>query len=874
MGMIGFEHGYALLVGVGHTKIPWWVLPVSAEDARAIAKVLTDPNYCAYPKDDQHVRVLVNTAATKQAVLEGLEWLKARAEADREATVLVYFSGHGVVDAAGTYALVTYDYNPYLKPKIVLEGSAFSQAVRKIPAQRLLAIVDSCHAAGMAGLDKGSEADRTWDEFTSAALPDALLGELKQGEGRAIFTSSREFQKSYLRPDGALSLYAFHLVEALKGAGSQPGDSLLHILDIGSYVSKKVKQSAESFYQFEQVPWFEAKTENYAVSLLCGGKGVPSAQEQIQQTLQALRLGMETQPPAYLHRVQEFVQYYLGGPKRAAAFGGRDAELAQLDRWLEDPGEPPYGMLAAGAGRGKSALLVQWMHRVQQRGGWQVIFLPISVRFETALESTALGILAARLAGIFQEPLTAQTDWRPVCESYLRRALPENARVLVVLDGLDEAEGWQMGEHFFALEPPQGLRVLASARFLAGDDGPRGWLERLCWNDPHLAAAFTLGPLDRPGVAQVLASMGNPLARLKTDFDLAAELHRLSEGDPLLVGLYVESLARRSATAARLSPNDLRSLDSGLQGYLERWWEDQRKIWEKKGLDVDETEDQVAGFLDLLAVGLGPLSKQDIAEVCLAGSGLDQPRQLKRTVRTLERFVIGDGERQGFAFTHPRFRDYFLEQVGAKARRALEEQYLAYGRRELEALQANGFDSGAPPSAYVLQYYGKHLERSAAGGAEIYALVCAGWMQARSALEGTYGGFLSDVQRAWQRANAAGDLPMQIQCALCQSSIAAVSSNISMELLALALENQVLSPTQALVILRQIPNDRQAAEYILAVFSIFQPALQRELLAVLAEIGDDGVRAEALGRLAQQLSPDLLKEALQYARSSPPPATC
>jgi hypothetical protein len=46
-----FDHGYALLIGVGATADPHWSLPVTVNDVQAIRKILTDAALCAYPNN-------------------------------------------------------------------------------------------------------------------------------------------------------------------------------------------------------------------------------------------------------------------------------------------------------------------------------------------------------------------------------------------------------------------------------------------------------------------------------------------------------------------------------------------------------------------------------------------------------------------------------------------------------------------------------------------------------------------------------------------------------------------------------------------------------------------------------------------------------
>lgn len=132
-------------------------------------------------------------------------------------------------------------------------------------------IVDSCHAGGMASAKGDLPAD-----FLATALPKGVVDVLKQGEGGAVFTSSRGNQSSWVRPDNALSVYTFHLIEALKGAANQSGDRLVTLGNVMTHLGKTVAQSARSLRQAEQTPFFDTATEDFPVAMLRGGKGLPS----------------------------------------------------------------------------------------------------------------------------------------------------------------------------------------------------------------------------------------------------------------------------------------------------------------------------------------------------------------------------------------------------------------------------------------------------------------------------------------------------------------------------------------------------------------------------------------------------------------------
>ena len=272
-----FAHGYALLVGVGQCAEPQLSLSVTVKDIQVLQQILVDPNLCAYPDNDQHLRLLHDEGATQQAILDGLAWLKIQAGADREATVIVYYSGHGWLEtASGNYYLIPHDFDSYDWRSTALSSEAFNQALQQIPAKRLLVLLDCCHAAGMATPKERTREPRLPKGVISTADPKGLIESLQRGEGRVVFTSCRGEQKSWIRPDNTLSLYTHHLIEALQGAASQTGATEVTVFDLANHLGKTVPESAAAMGK-QQNPRFEmAETERFAIALLQGGKGLPA----------------------------------------------------------------------------------------------------------------------------------------------------------------------------------------------------------------------------------------------------------------------------------------------------------------------------------------------------------------------------------------------------------------------------------------------------------------------------------------------------------------------------------------------------------------------------------------------------------------------
>ena len=404
----------------------------------------------------------------------------------------------------------------------------------------------------------------------------------------------------------------------------------------------------------------------------------------------AFTQGLRDLPTDYAARVKNFLAEYLGNREHPVPFGGRTRDFEQLDDWLADTQAPPYLLLAAPAGRGKSALLVHWCRRLLARRDLAVAYFPVSIRFRTNLAGVTFPSLVALLAKLHGEQVPTDPNmheevWRGLFLEYITRPLADGRPLVLVLDGVDEAADWVADLDLFPLKPPPGLHIVLSARYLANDQDANAWLKRLGWLRQGLARTLELFPLDRAGIASVLVQMGFPLDLLSTRVNIVSELYRLSEGDPLLVCLYVDDLWERGEAAVRFQPEDLRAIRPGLAGYFERWWKDQRLLWSK---EAPQREAAAQIVLNLLAGALGPLSKQDILSLLpdeiSFGSHHAAPHHHSGT---LARFVTGDGIHQGYVFSHPRLGNYFIEErLTESERQEVEQRFLAWGKQTLEAL--------------------------------------------------------------------------------------------------------------------------------------------------------------------------------------------
>ncbi|MCA9919204.1 MAG: caspase family protein [Anaerolineales bacterium] len=284
-----FEHGYAVVVGVDENNISRLALPTVAKDVQAVHDVLVHPDRCAYKPEN--VKLLKGAESTNKNILDALYWLQEKVEGDAQATAVIYYSGHGMVDnATNQYYLIPYDIRSMSRVRAdAIEAQKFTTEVGTIQAKRTLIVLDCCHAGGMGVKDVSLDAAED-DKVKSAPFPLDLpetkdipsldvepggkaVSDLMDGEGRAVLNSSTGAQSSYIRTDGAMSLFTYHFIEALTGHAPHPDDAtVVYVTDVMSWVTHQVKKSAKEQNR-DQTPVM--RTEGvFPVAQLIGGQGV------------------------------------------------------------------------------------------------------------------------------------------------------------------------------------------------------------------------------------------------------------------------------------------------------------------------------------------------------------------------------------------------------------------------------------------------------------------------------------------------------------------------------------------------------------------------------------------------------------------------
>lgn len=254
---------YALVIGIANYQKIKGLPETVLKDARDIYELLISPQYCGYLPDN--VQLLLDTEATQTALLQALAKLAERSNPN--STVFIYISSHGGQLKSGSYAgeyLLPVDTDftsDGLLAETAISGTQFTEALRAIPAQKLVVIFDCCHSGGIAE-PKDADAPEI-----KAGLPESYYDVLKQGRGRVILASSRSTEESYILSGAANSLFTQHLLDGLKGGVIAPG-GVIRILDLFSYLQPKVTKDFPN-----QHPILKAEIEeNFPIALYMGGK--------------------------------------------------------------------------------------------------------------------------------------------------------------------------------------------------------------------------------------------------------------------------------------------------------------------------------------------------------------------------------------------------------------------------------------------------------------------------------------------------------------------------------------------------------------------------------------------------------------------------
>ena len=217
---------YVLAVGVSSYEEADLQLGFAAKDARDFARALTGQKGGLYR--DVTARILTDKLATKDDILDGLDWLQK--ETTSKDIAMVFLAGHGVNDQAGIYYYLPVNANP---EKLKRTGVAFSDIKNTVAslAGKAILFVDTCHSGNVMGTRRG------------AADINAVVNELASAEnGAVVFASSTGRQYSLEDKSWGNGAFTKALVEGVGGRADYSGKGKITINMLDLYLSERVKE--------------------------------------------------------------------------------------------------------------------------------------------------------------------------------------------------------------------------------------------------------------------------------------------------------------------------------------------------------------------------------------------------------------------------------------------------------------------------------------------------------------------------------------------------------------------------------------------------------------------------------------------------------
>lgn len=290
------RNAHGLVIGIANYQHINTLPTIVLKDAEDIRNVLVDSEYCAYPHEN--VELLLDKEATQASVRKALARLAQRC--DEQSIVFLYISSHGDSIQSGRFAgeyILTVDTREDMCDDpdesvalSAISGNEFSAMLRSIPARKLVAILDCCHAGGI-----GEPKRRASRKIR--AIGESYYELLARGRGRVILASSRSDEVSYVLPDASNSLFTQHLLDGLKGGVPGPGP-VIRILDLFSHLQPRVSKD-----RARQHPILKAEVEeNFPVALYLGGKSMSAGRPVMNHP--ANREALLEGPAWTMHRMQ------------------------------------------------------------------------------------------------------------------------------------------------------------------------------------------------------------------------------------------------------------------------------------------------------------------------------------------------------------------------------------------------------------------------------------------------------------------------------------------------------------------------------------------------------------------------------------------
>ena len=221
---------FVLAIGVSDHQDKELRLGYAAKDAQDFSRVMAKQEGLLY--SETKVRLLTDRQATRDNILDGLDWIKSQTVQGDVA--MIFLAGHGISDPEGEYFFLpgNVDLN-----KLRLTGLPFAVIKKTVAALagRVLVFMDTCHAVNTPGAGR------------EVADINLVVNELSSPEiGAVAFSSSSGKQFSLEDPSWGNGAFTKALLEVLTGRTGSLGTDFtkgtIFVSRVGRYLAERVKE--------------------------------------------------------------------------------------------------------------------------------------------------------------------------------------------------------------------------------------------------------------------------------------------------------------------------------------------------------------------------------------------------------------------------------------------------------------------------------------------------------------------------------------------------------------------------------------------------------------------------------------------------------
>jgi len=218
---------YVLAVGVSKYDKPNYILNYAAKDAKDFSEKIALQKGGLY--NIVTVKLLTDADATKDNILDGLDWIQKQTTSRDVA--MIFIAGHGTNDATGVFYYLPVNADVDYMKRSCLMFSDIQTTVSAI-AGKVILFIDACHSGNVFG-----------SAVTRAVDINSFVNELSSAEnGAVVFTSSTGKQYSQESDVWQNGAFTEALLKGMSGEADYEKTGVVTVKYLDAYIANKVKE--------------------------------------------------------------------------------------------------------------------------------------------------------------------------------------------------------------------------------------------------------------------------------------------------------------------------------------------------------------------------------------------------------------------------------------------------------------------------------------------------------------------------------------------------------------------------------------------------------------------------------------------------------